>query len=85
MPEIRAIDCRTAVRQLWDYLDQELNDELMVEVRQHLGICKDCLAHAEFDQRFLEALGQARERHLIPPALRTQVVAALTAAGLAID
>ena len=82
MPEIRAIDCGTAVRQLWDYLDQELDDQRMDEVRQHLETCKDCLSHAEFGQRFLLALERARERQLMPPAVRSDVMAALTAAGL---
>ena len=79
--EIRMIDCRTAVRQLWDYLDGELDDQRMDEVRQHLDTCKHCLPHAEFGRRFLHELGRARDRHVMPPVVRSQVMAALTAAG----
>jgi anti-sigma factor (TIGR02949 family) len=79
--EIRMIDCRTAVRQLWDYLDGELDDQRMDEVRQHLDTCKHCLPHAEFGRKFLQELGRARDRHVMPPAVRSQVMAALTAAG----
>lgn len=85
MPENRAIDCRTAVSRLWDYLDQELDDTRMDEVRQHLADCKDCLSHADFDQRFLQALEHARDRQLLPPAVRSHVMAALTAAGFSTD
>jgi anti-sigma factor (TIGR02949 family) len=79
--EIRAIDCRTAVRQLWDYLDDELDDARMVEVRQHLLTCKSCLPHAEFGRRFIQALSRAREHHVMPPAVRIQVMVSLADAG----
>jgi hypothetical protein len=36
---VRAIDCQTAVRQLWDYLDEELDDQRMGEVKRHLDSC----------------------------------------------
>ena len=57
---IRDIDCLTAVRHLWDYLDQELDEPRMLEIEHHLEICQDCLRHAEFDRRFLDALYQGR-------------------------
>ena len=79
--EIHAIDCQTAVRQLWDYLDDELDDARMIEVRQHLVTCKSCLPHAEFGRRFIQALSRAREHHVMPPAVRSQVMASLAAAG----
>ena len=82
MPDgIREIDCLSAVRQLWDYLDAELDDQRMVEVRHHLLNCKECLPHAEFGRRFIQALSRARERHVAPPAVRDQVMSALTEAG----
>jgi anti-sigma factor (TIGR02949 family) len=78
---IREIDCQTAVRQLWDLLDGELTDDRMREVRNHLDTCSECLPHAEFGERFLAALQSARERHVMPPAVRSQVMAALAGAG----
>lgn len=82
MPDgIRSIDCRTAVSKLWDYLDQELDDQRMREVQKHLDDCRACLPHADFGRRFLAALNGARRRHLMPPAVRVQVMAALSADG----
>ena len=83
--EIRAIDCRTAVQKLWDYLDAELDDQRMSEVRQHLETCRHCLPHAQFGTRFLKALSSARDRHVMPPAVRAQVMAALGDAGFSPD
>jgi anti-sigma factor (TIGR02949 family) len=82
MPDdIRDIDCQSAVRQLWDYLDGELSDERMVEVRRHLEHCERCLPHEDFGRRFLEALHASRRRQLIPPEVRQHVLAALGAEG----
>jgi len=83
--EVREIDCQSAVRQLWDYLDSELDDQRMVEVRHHLLTCKKCLPHAEFGRRFIQALSRARERHVMPPAVRNQVMAALSQDGFSKD
>jgi anti-sigma factor (TIGR02949 family) len=83
--ETRAIDCQTAVRQLWDYLDSELDDQRMAEVHHHLETCSHCLPHAQFGTRFLEALNRVRDRHLMPPAVRSQVLAALGDAGFSSD
>lgn len=79
--EIRNINCTDAVRQLWDYLDAELDDQRMVEVRQHLLTCKSCLPHAEFGRRFIQAVSRARERHVMPSDVRSQVLSALASAG----
>lgn len=86
MPDnVHAIDCQTAVRQLWDYLDAELDDQRMGEVKQHLDTCSHCLPHAEFGRRFLEALKSARDRHVMPPEVRSQVIAVLASAGFSAE
>lgn len=83
--EVREISCRDAVRQLWDYLDGELDDERMLVVRHHLLSCRNCFPHAEFGERFIEALSRARERHAMPPEVKAQVMAALSQAGFSKD
>jgi anti-sigma factor (TIGR02949 family) len=83
--ETRAIDCRTAVRQLWDYLDSELDDARMDEVRHHLETCSHCLPHAQFGTRFLKALNTVRDRQVMPSAVRSQVIAALGDAGFSLE
>ena len=82
MPDgIQDIDCPSAVRQLWDYLDQELTEDRMAEVRQHLDQCRSCLPHHDFGKRFLEALHAGQRRQLMPPDVRRHVLSALSDAG----
>jgi anti-sigma factor (TIGR02949 family) len=78
----RDIDCRTAVQQLWDYLDEELTPERMDDVRRHLERCKNCLPHHEYGRVFLAALATVRESETpAPESLRVRVMETLRAAG----
>ncbi len=78
----RELDCRTAVQQLWDYLDHELTPERMAEVRRHLERCGQCLPHHDYGRTFLSALSEARENDVkAPDLLRRRVLDSLRAAG----
>ena len=82
MSDCRDIDCRTAVQQLWDYLDHELTPERMNDVRGHLERCKSCLPHHDYAQAFLAAVSAAKESDArAPEALRKRVMDDLRAAG----
>jgi anti-sigma factor (TIGR02949 family) len=83
--ENRSIDCAMAIRKLWDYLDEELDDQRMLEVREHLNECSACLPHAEFGKKFLTVLHQVRARQLMPLDARAQVMSALSYAGYSGD
>ena len=80
---VRDIDCLTAIRQLWDYLDQELTEDRMAMVRRHLMQCERCLPHHDFGKRFLEAVRETRDDHLMPPEVRARVMEILAQAGYA--
>ena len=77
------MDCDQVVRTLWDYLDGELTDERMNEVRAHLKACRGCFPHFDFERAFLEALAKSKEEQAAPDELRRKVVAKLRKAGLA--
>ena len=78
----REIDCRTAVQQLWDYLDEELTPERMDDVRRHLERCGSCLPHHDYARVFLAALSSAREGDArAPETLRRRVMENLRAVG----
>lgn len=79
--EARDIDCLTALRRLWEFLDEELTDERMEEVRHHLAICEDCLPHHDFACRFLAALRHVRESQTAPVTLRTRLMVRLSEVG----
>jgi anti-sigma factor RsiW len=53
------IDCATAVRRLWDYLDGRLSAPARDEVESHLATCAKCPPHFEFAERMKRSLAGA--------------------------
>ena len=77
------MDCEQVVRQLWDYLDGELTDDRMTDVRAHLKACRGCFPHFDFEREFLEAIAKSKLEQSAPEDLRRKVLAKLRKAGLA--
>ena len=52
------IDCSTAIRRLWDYLDGYLSSVAKDEVEMHLATCELCAPHFEFAERMKQSLAK---------------------------
>jgi anti-sigma factor (TIGR02949 family) len=83
--EREPIDCRTAVQQLWDYLDHELDAVRMAEVTAHVERCAECAEHFAFARTFLRSLSASRSDVPDAVALRSRVVQALQGEGFSSD
>ena len=86
MTDLRAaasvpIDCETAMRRLWDFLDEELDDVRVAELEAHLATCDRCPPHVAFYRALRASVASARQEHAAPDVLRARVVAALAADG----
>lgn len=73
--------CREAMEKLFELLDGELTAERERSVRAHLAECPGCLATADFEERFLKAIHNARDGKCCPGKLRDKIVQALRAEG----
>lgn len=78
---VPAIDCTTAIRRLWDYLDAELDASHMAEVEAHLRGCSECGPHFAFARTLAEQIAASRVAVEPCEALHERVVAALAAEG----
>ena len=58
------IDCETAVRRLWDYLDGRLSTAARHEVEAHLAVCEYCPPHFSFANEIRVTLAASA-----PPAI----------------
>lgn len=73
------ISCSDAVRQLWEYLDDELDEGDRLKVDEHLGACLRCCGQAEFAnelRRFLAAHGEPDD---LPGPVRERLLRSLDA------
>lgn len=88
---VNPVDCETAVRRLWDYLDGRLPAFDQRELEAHLAVCEQCPPHFAFARSMQRALAaspwpgilpddEARLRERIRRALR-QVAADAEGSG----
>jgi mycothiol system anti-sigma-R factor len=77
------LDCEAVMRQLWDFLDEELDATRMLAIREHLAVCARCHPQFEFERTFLEALASAQRVHSDPQRVRERVMTALRSEGFA--
>lgn len=73
----RMLDCDAVMRQLWDYLDQQLTPQTMAAIHAHLGKCQHCQPEAQFRRAFEQAVSSARQEAGNTDALRARIRRAL--------
>lgn len=49
--EIKKIECEEAIRQMLEYLDDELHQHNHDEMDKHLESCRSCYSRMEFEKR----------------------------------
>jgi len=75
------MSCEHVIRLLWEYLDNELDDERRLRVRQHLDGCEHCREHFTFEGAFLRALATHLDEATDTATLRGRIVDALRVEG----
>jgi anti-sigma factor RsiW len=80
-PDTPSLDCGSAVRMLWDYLDGNLDAVNESAVRAHVARCSHCFPHANFGQIVIDAMAQLRDTPDSAAAARDGVLARLRAEG----
>lgn len=58
------ISCSEAVRQLWEYLEQDLDAADRERVEHHLAFCRRCCGEVEFAEALRDLLGSAARPYL---------------------
>lgn len=48
------ISCEEAVEKVYEYLDGELDAEMMERIREHIQVCKRCYPYFNFERIFLD-------------------------------
>ncbi|MDH5233526.1 MAG: zf-HC2 domain-containing protein [Gemmatimonadota bacterium] len=75
------IDCDAVVRELWDFLDEELSGERIALIEAHVALCERCGPHVVFGRAFKAAVRTARDVAMAPAHLGPRVREALRAQG----
>jgi mycothiol system anti-sigma-R factor len=73
------ITCKTCLKALHPYLDRELSDEDIVQVRAHLDDCLGCLHMFQFHDSLRRLVKVRCQEQLAPETLRVRIVERLAA------
>jgi mycothiol system anti-sigma-R factor len=76
------IDCREAVRRMWDYLDRALEPRPLGELEQHLDRCTRCCGELEFNRHLREMVAERQAAPIVPPELRQRMELLLSTADV---
>lgn len=60
------ISCDQAVRQLWEYVEQELDSPNRRRVEEHLALCRRCCGEMEFAEELRVFMARQSEIELPP-------------------
>lgn len=75
--DVREVSCQEAVERVYEYLDGELEEERAEEIRCHVEQCKRCYPMYNWEQMFLDFIGDRAGRPEENPELRSKVEALL--------
>jgi anti-sigma factor (TIGR02949 family) len=67
------INCGDCVRALNPYLDRELSDDEVAEVRIHLEACAGCLDQFQFEESLRRLVRVRCREQAAPESLRTRI------------
>jgi len=70
------IPCTEAVRQLWDYLEDEVAERDRAAVEEHLAFCRRCCGEVEFAEELRGLLSAAGDIEL-PREVEARLTATL--------
>ena len=67
------ITCRDCVRALYPYIDRELSDDDIEQVKQHLDACGGCLHLYQFEASLRRLVKVRCLEQQAPPSLRERI------------
>ena len=75
-------ECTSVLRDVWLFLDDEMDPENRAKVQQHLDECSPCLMEAGLDRKLKDLLHRKCGGERAPEQLRHRLVARLSSVQL---
>ena len=75
------LDCKKTAERLYPYLDRELSDEELDEVRAHLEHCPPCAKFFEYESGVLRFVSDACRSVEAPASLRAKILSVRSSTG----
>jgi anti-sigma factor (TIGR02949 family) len=62
----KQIDCEQALRQVFEFVDRELESSDHEAMQRHLHTCKSCFSRVEFERLLKARVGELRDEDASP-------------------
>lgn len=72
-PDVEMISCKEALSVINEFIDGELEEVSVAQVKAHFDVCKRCYPHLRLEESFREALHKAADADHAPEELRRKV------------
>lgn len=66
------IDCKKVEDTLYQYLDQELDEQSAADFEKHIELCRMCFNHTEFERLLRDHMKQ-KTSHLCPDRVKNRI------------
>ena len=78
---VREIDCDEVMRQLFDFLDGEVDEKADDEIHHHIDECRSCFTRVEFERVLKERIRASKDETL-PDSLQNRITDLMKNLGL---
>jgi anti-sigma factor (TIGR02949 family) len=78
---VREVDCDEVMRQLFDFLDDEVEEVAGHEIHHHIDECRSCFSRVEFE-RVLKERVRASKEEVLPDSLQGRITELMKSFGL---
>jgi anti-sigma factor (TIGR02949 family) len=78
---VREIDCDEVMRQLFDFMDGEVEETAEHEIHHHIDECRSCFSRVEFE-RVLKERVRASKEEALPDSLQGRITELMKSFGL---
>jgi mycothiol system anti-sigma-R factor len=70
---MRELDCEQVLELVWEYLDGEMEETRVVEIRTHVDGCFECGRRYDFQRRLMILIEQKCREGPVPAAVRERL------------
>jgi len=69
----KILNCEEVIKQLYDYLDGELNDDLETDIESHIQSCQECMGRTEFERQLKNSIKETGDSE-VPSTLNKRLM-----------
>ena len=77
LPEVGPMDCKEVSESLFLFVDNELEEALLTNFRDHVARCPGCAQRMDYTRKFLWLVRERCTRCAAPQTLRSRILTAL--------